>query len=126
MPDASTRCTCAGLPLSTSDTELGLMVVVGGNLAETCLLSAPIEVVKIGGFAGALNLWAGLGDGDDAALILEWKGFEEHAIDAAEDGGRGSNAEGQGEDDRDGESRRLAQLAGGIAKITQQALHRFS
>src|ERR1700739_269437 len=96
---------------------------VGGNLAETGLLFAPIEIVEIGGFAATLHLRAGLGDGDNAALILEWKRFEQEAVNATEDGGRGSNAEGQGENDRNGESGRFAQLAGGIAKITQQALH---
>ena len=99
---------------------------VGGNLAEAGLLFAPIEVVEVGGFVAALHLRVGFGDGDDAALILEGKGFEEQAVDATEDSGRGSDAESEGENDRDGESGRLAQLAGGIAEVAQQGWHRFS
>ena len=99
---------------------------VGGNLAEAGLLFAPVEVVEIGGFDAALHLRIGFGDGDDAALILEGKRLEEQAVDATEDGGGGSDAEREGENHRDGESGRLAQLAGGIAKIAQQVLHRLS
>jgi hypothetical protein len=44
---------------------------VGGDLAEACLLAAPVEIVGVGGFDAALHARIDLGDGDDAALVGE-------------------------------------------------------
>jgi hypothetical protein len=48
---------------------------------------------------------------DEAAAVAVGKGLEEDAVDDAEEGGGGSDAEGEGEDGGEGEAGRLAKLA---------------
>ncbi len=107
---------------------LGVAVEVDGDGAgidggpsseagEAALLRLPILIVGIGDFHGSGDLGVGLADGDEAAGILEGQRCEEKRVDGAEDGGGGSDAEGQGEDGGEGEARGLAELASGVAEV---------
>ena len=60
---------------------------------------------------------------DEAVRVGIGKRAEEHVVDEGEDGGGGADAEGQRQDDGEGEAGCIAQLANGIAQILEQSLH---
>src|SRR5436309_4206839 len=65
-------------------------------------------------FGGALV------DADEGAGVGIWKGAEENAVDEREDGGRGADAQGDGEDGDEGEGRGAPQRSEGDAHVAHQ------
>ena len=65
-----------------------------------------------------------LPDDDELAAVGVGEGLEEDAVDDAEDGGGGADAQGQGEDRGEREAGRLPQLPERIEQILSQVLHR--
>jgi hypothetical protein len=63
-------------------------------------------------------------DDDEAATVAVGEGLEEDAVDDAEKGGGGSDAEGEGEDGGEGEAGGLAELAKAVAQVLQDGMHR--
>ena len=66
-----------------------------------------------------------LPDDDEAAAVAVGEGFEEDAVDDAEEGGGGSYAEGEGEDGGEGEAGGLAELAQAVANVLEEECMRF-
>ncbi len=62
-----------------------------------------------------------LGDGEDAIHGWDGEGAENDGVHAAEDGGIGSDADGQGKDRGDGEARGFEKLADGVAQVGPEA-----
>src|SRR5437868_2376358 len=103
--------------------EMGVIVGKadsGGTLLEDAevvegsgSLAPEVEVAWIGSGIGEefLEEADALPDDDEAAAVAVGEGLEEDAIDDAEEGGGGSNAEGQGKDGGEGEAGGLAELA---------------
>ena len=56
-------------------------------------------------------------DDDEAAAVAIGEGFEEDAVDDAEESGGGSDAEGEGEDGGEGEAGGFAELAKTVAEV---------
>ena len=61
-------------------------------------------------------------DGDKALGIGVGKRAQQHAVDDAEDGGVGADAERESEYGDDGESRRFSQHSQRVAKIAEEIL----
>jgi hypothetical protein len=62
-----------------------------------------------------------LPDDDEAAAVAVGEGLEEDAVDYAEEGGGGSDAEGEGEDGGEGEAGGFAELAEAVADVLMDA-----
>jgi hypothetical protein len=86
-----------------------------------------IEVARIGSGVGEelfeeANFFP---DDDEAAAVAVGEGLEEDAVDYAEEGGGGSDAEGQGEDGGEGEAGGLSELAKTVAEVLKDGVHRL-
>ena len=64
-----------------------------------------------------------LPDDYESAAVAVGEGFEEDAVDDREEGGGGSDAEGEGEDGGEGEAGGLAELAKAVAYVLQERVH---
>jgi hypothetical protein len=107
--------------------------------ADSCgTLLKDSEVFKGGGVLAPLVEVAGIGssvgeeffeeadslpDDDETAAVAVGEGLEEDAVDYAEEGGGGSDAEGEGEDGGEGEAGGLAELAEAVADVLQERVH---
>jgi hypothetical protein len=60
---------------------------------------------------------------DEAAAVAVGEGLEEDAVDYAEEGGGGSDAEGEGEDGGEGEAGGLAELTEAVANVLEERVH---
>jgi hypothetical protein len=60
---------------------------------------------------------------DEAAAVAVGERLEEDAVDDAEEGSGGSDAEGEGEDGGEGEAGGLAELAEAVADVREERVH---
>lgn len=67
-----------------------------------------------------IDAGSGLPDADEAVRFREWKGLEEDAVDDGEDGGVGTDAEGEGGYGGEGEERSAGEAAEGLIAIETQ------
>ena len=83
--------------------EAGAAEVVGGDVLEDAGLLLP--VVELGGGSdGTVALGRREQELDDAVGVRIGERLEQHGVDDGEDGGVGSDAEGQGGDGCEGEA----------------------
>ena len=100
------------------DADAGGSLLEDGEVFEGGgVLSPVVEVAGIGAGVGEelFEETDFFPNDDDAAAVAVGEGFEENSIDYAEEGGGGSDAEGQGEDRGEGEAWGLAELAESVA-----------
>ena len=109
------------------DADSGGTLLEDREIAEGGGVLAPVvEVARIG--AGVRDEFFEEADAlpydDEAAAVAVGKGLEEDAVDDAEEGGGGSDAEGQGEDCGEGEAGGLAELAETVTDVLEERVHR--
>src|SRR4029077_381767 len=97
--------------------------VVSGEIGEAALLLAPVEVVHPRDTLSALVDLRFVED-HEAVDIRQMHRFEENAVNDAEDGGVGADAEREHQDRDDRVAARGEQDADGVFDVLQERLHR--
>jgi hypothetical protein len=106
------------------EVEAGSAEVVGGDVLEDAGLCTPV-VEFGGGSAGPLPVGLGIEELNDAVGVGIAEGLEEDRIDDGEDGGVGSDAEGESGDGGEGECRVGDEHAEGVAEVAEEIAHVF-
>ena len=102
--------------------KVGTTEVVGGDVLENAGLSAPV-VEFGGGRAGPVAVGSDVHHLHDAVGVGIAERLEENGVDHGEDGGVGSDAEGDGGDGGDGEGGTGEEGAEGVAKVLPEIIH---
>ena len=110
------------LGVVAGEVEAGTAEVVGRDVLKDAGLRLPVvEVGRRGG--GAVAFRRCEQELDDAVGVRIGERLEEDGVDDGEDGGVGSDAEGQGGDGCDGEARVLEEAAQGVFEVMPQVGH---
>ncbi len=107
---------CAG------EIKSGTAEVVGGDVLKDTRLFSP-EIEFGGGSAGPVAIRRDVHHLDHAIGVGIGEGFEEDGVDDGEDGGVGSDAEGEGCDGGEGEGGVGDEDAEGIAEVAEEIAH---
>ncbi len=106
--------------------DAGGLLIDEGEVAEAGLRLPPHERMAGAGSKLGEHLFKGAGviphDGELAAVAVG-EGLQEDAVDEAEDGGGGADADGKGEDGGEGEAGGAADLAEGVAEVLCKVRH---
>ena len=116
----------SGVIVAVAEADAGCALLEEGEVSEGGGVFAPeIGVAGIGSGVGEefFEEADSFPDDDESAAVAVGEGLEEDTVYDAEEGGGGSDAEGEGEDGGEGEAGGLAELAKAVAYVLKERVH---